>query len=111
MDDQPLGVLQPRLTPLLASNRPYHWLAREALGLAKLQSGDLKGARGEFSVLSLAQDVSEPSRERARAAIALIDDGTAASLPSLVKAALAAPASPPPAAVTAPPPAPAGTAQ
>lgn len=94
IDTRPLAEVEARLTPLAAQNRPYRWLAREAIGLARLQAGRLKEARGDFAVLSLAQDVSDSSRNRARAAMALIDDGTASSLPGLVKTALAAPPTP-----------------
>ena len=88
--------VETRLTPLAAADRPFHWIAREALGMARLQAGRPKEARSDFSVLTLATDVSEATRTRARAAIALIDDGAAAALPSIVKTAGALPPTPTP---------------
>lgn len=95
-DRGPLSAVESRLAPLTAADRPFRWLAVEARGLARLQAGRTKEAHGDFAVLSLAQDVSESSRARARAAMSLIDDGTASSLPGLVKAALALPPAPTP---------------
>lgn len=91
MDRRPLAEIETRLAPLAAPGRPYRWAAVEARGLARLQGGQSKAAHADFAVISLAQDVSESSRARARAAMALIDDGSAAAIPGLVKAALAAP--------------------
>lgn len=91
MDRRPLAEIETRLAPLTASGRPYRWAAIEARGLARLQGGQTKAAHADFAVISLAQDVSDASRARARAAMALIDDGSAAAIPGLVKAALAAP--------------------
>lgn len=94
MDRRPLAEIETRLAPLAATGRPYRWAAVEARGLARLQGGQTKAAHADFAVISLAQDVSDSSRARARAAMALIDDGSAAAIPGLIKAALAAPPAP-----------------
>jgi hypothetical protein len=84
-----------RLTPLTKDGRPYRVLAREALAFAKLNAGDAGGARGDFVVLSSMLDASEGARERAKAAISLIDSGSAKQIPTIAKAAAALPPLPP----------------
>lgn len=112
MDEAPYPAIEERLKPLLDQKRPYRMAAREALGMAKLQAGMAKAAREDFVVLTLAPGVPESMRDRAQAAMAVIDSGSAASLPAAVKAARAMPKAPPRA---APPPLPqapnAGAAQ
>jgi hypothetical protein len=68
--------------------------AREALALARLAAGRTREARSDFQVLSLAQDVSDQARARAKYVMALIDSGSAAALPAAVKAAAALPPGP-----------------
>ncbi|MCR5880281.1 hypothetical protein [Phenylobacterium sp. J367] len=53
--------------------------------------GDTAGARSDFLVISSSLDASEGARARAKAAMDLIDSGTAKSLPAAVKAAAALP--------------------
>jgi hypothetical protein len=103
MDTAPYSELESRLTPLTAEKRPYRTPAREALAFAKLMAGNTAGARSDFVVLSLLPDSSEDARQRAQAAIDVIDSGTAASLPGAVKAAIAMPPMPMPQAPVAPP--------
>ena len=91
LDTSSLKDMQARLDPLLKEGHPYRAEAREALAYAKMMAGDVAGARGDFVVLSLSPDAQDGSRERARAAMALIDSGTAKLTPAVVKAALAAP--------------------
>jgi hypothetical protein len=91
MDTRPLADIEARLTPLTGEKRPYRMLAREALGLARLQAGKIDAARGDFTVLSLSQDVSDQTRARAQAALALIQSGTAGSLPAATKLAAVLP--------------------
>ncbi len=112
MDTRPLAEIEARLTPLTGEKRPYKMLAREALGMAHLQAGKLDAARGDFAVLSLSQDVSDQTRARAQAALALIQSGTAGALPAATKLAASLPptfAVPPPHPTTIP--AQAGAAQ
>ena len=104
MDKAPLVQTQGRLLPLTAAGRPYRDMAREALALAKMAAGQTAAARADLSTLEIQPDVSDAARGRARAAVALIDSGTAAGLPAAVKAALAMPPAPvglPPAALAA----------
>jgi len=91
LDTASLKDMQARLDPLMKEGRPYRTEAREALAFAKLMAGDTAGARGDFVVVSLLPDAQEGSRNRARAAISLIDSGSAKLVPSVAKAALALP--------------------
>lgn len=83
--------LEARLTPLIKDGHPYRVQAREALGFAKLQAGDMAGARGQFVVISQSLDAPDGARERAKAAMDLIDSGSAKTIPAVVKAAAALP--------------------
>ena len=94
MDTAPLVQTQARLQPLTAPGRPYRDMAREALALAKLAAGQAAAARADLSTLTIQPDVSEGARNRARAAVALIDAGSAAAVPAAIKAALALPPAP-----------------
>lgn len=98
LDTAPYKDLEARLTPLTQEGRPYRPLAREALAFSKLMAGDTAGARGDFVVVSLLTDASDDMRQRAEAAIGLIDSGAAKSLAQAVKAAPPAVAVPAPAA-------------
>jgi hypothetical protein len=97
MDTAPYPELESRLTPLAGEKSPYRVYAKEALAFAKLQAGDLKGARADFVVLanSLDTSTSDEVRQRAQAAMQLIDSGTAKDLAAAVKAAAKLPATPP----------------
>jgi hypothetical protein len=97
MDTAPYKDLESRLTPLAGEKSPYRVYAKEALAFAKLQAGDLKGARADFVILanSLDSSTSEEVRQRAQAAMQLIDSGTAKDLAAAVKAAVALPPMPP----------------
>ncbi len=94
LDTAPLKDMEARLDPLTKEGRPYRTEAREALAFSKLLAGDTAGARGDFVVISLLPDAQQTARDRARAAMALIDSGSAKAVPGAVKAALALP--PPP---------------
>jgi hypothetical protein len=91
LDTAPLKDVEGRLTPLIKDGRPYRLEAREALAFAKLNAGDTNGARGEFLLIQQALGAPESLQQRAQAALALIDSGSAKVLPAVVKAALAAP--------------------
>ena len=97
MDTAPYKDLESRLTPLAGEKSPYRVYAKEALAFAKLQAGDLAGARADFVILanSLDSSTSEEVRQRAQAAMQLIDSGTAKDLAAAVKAAAALPPTPP----------------
>lgn len=91
LDTAPEKDLEARLTPLTKEGRPYRIQAREALGFAKLMAGDTAGARGEFVVISQSLDAGDAARERAKAAMDLIDSGSAKAIPGVAKAAAALP--------------------
>lgn len=94
MDTAPYAAIEERLKPLTEEKRPFRAEAFEALAMAKLQAGRAKDARSDFSVLTLMASAPQSMRERAQAAISLIDSGTAKDLPAAVKAAAALPPMP-----------------
>jgi hypothetical protein len=91
LDTAPEKDVEARLTPLLQDGRPYRVQAREALAFAKLAGGNLAGARGDFVIISGMLDAPEGARARAKAAIGLIDSGSAKAVASTVRAAAALP--------------------
>jgi hypothetical protein len=91
LDTASLTELEGRLKPLMEDGRPFRTEAREALAFAKLNAGDLKGARGDFVLISQALDAPQSAQARAQAAVALIDSGSAKAVPAVVKAAAIAP--------------------
>jgi hypothetical protein len=95
LDTAPYDQVEARLKPLTDSNRPFHALAREALGMAKLNAGRPKDAVSDFTVLTLMTDAPQDVRERAQAALTLIRAGPATGLPAIVKTAAALPPLPP----------------
>jgi hypothetical protein len=96
LDAHPLAELQARLAPLLDDKRPYHLMAREARAMALLRAGRPQDAQADFAVLSLAQDVSPETRQRAEEARLLIQSGSTASLPDADTATPAPVPQPPP---------------
>lgn len=91
MDTLSLAQVEGRLQPLSEVGRPYRLMAREALGAAKLAAGRPAEARRDFQLLSLSQDVSDTTRARAQAALAMIDGGASKVVPAAIKAQLALP--------------------
>ena len=93
MDTASYKDIETRLTPVAGEKSPYRVYAREALAFAKLQAGDLAGARADFVILanSLDTTTSEAVRQRAQAAMQLIDSGSAKELGAAVKAAATLP--------------------
>lgn len=91
LDTAPLKDLEGRLKPLMEEGHPYRVQAREALAFAKLNAGDLAGARGDFVLISQSLDAQQGAQARAQAAIGLIDSGSAKAVPAVVKAARALP--------------------
>ncbi|BEV12193.1 tetratricopeptide repeat protein [Asticcacaulis sp. DW145] len=77
MDKASFDDVEKRLTPLTKEGRPYAALAKEALAMAKIQKGDLQGARGDLQALAFSLDASDPLKQRAQMAVALIDSGGA----------------------------------
>jgi hypothetical protein len=91
LDTAPEKDVEARLAPLMKDNHPYRVQAREALGFAKIMAGDLAGARSQFLLISQSIDAPDGARERANAAISLIDSGSAKNIPAVAKAAAALP--------------------
>ena len=91
LDTAPYAQLEERLTPLTEDDRPYRAEAKEALAFAKLMAGKDAEARGDFAVLALSPESPDPVRERAQAAMAMIDSGSSKALSAAVKAAAAMP--------------------
>ena len=87
IDTAKFDDIKARLTPLANDKRPFAPLAKEALAVAKLQAGDVKGARADLQVLTLTLGTPDGVKQRAGDLIQVIDSG---SLPS-AKAALALP--------------------
>ena len=76
IDTAPYAEVESRLKPLMGDKRPLAAMAREALALAKLQNGDIKGARSDLQVLSLSLDAPEGLKQRAEALVLAIDSGS-----------------------------------
>lgn len=91
LDTAPFSEVEGRLSPLMKDGHPYRVQAREALAFAKLLKGDPAGARKDFVVVSLLPDAPDSARQRAKAAIDLIDTGSANAVPAAVKAAKSLP--------------------
>ena len=77
MDKASFADVSKRLTPLTADKRPLAALAKEALAMAKLQSGDVKGARSDLLVLSSSLGTPSGVQQRAQTIIDAIDSGAA----------------------------------
>jgi hypothetical protein len=95
LDTARYSEVEGRLAPLMQQGRPYWVQAREALAFAKLLKDDEKGARTDFVVIQGSLDAPDSARQRAGAAISLIDSGSAKMVGPTVKAELAAPTLPP----------------
>lgn len=91
LDTAPFSEVEGRLAPLMKDGHPYRVQAREALAFAKLMKGDVAGARSDFVVITGTLEAPEGARQRARAAMDLIDTGSAKIVPAAVKAALSLP--------------------
>lgn len=64
--------LSNRLSPLTAEDRPYRYLAREAIGVSALNAGDYDTARRQFEAITYSLDAPEGVRVRATAAMAVV---------------------------------------
>lgn len=92
IDTAPYAEVESRLKPLMADKRPLAPLAKEALALAKLQNGDIKGARSDLQVLSLSLDAPEGLKQRAEAEVLAIDSGAVPTAMAALKLPEAKPA-------------------
>jgi len=75
LDTAKYDDVKARLTPLAKDGRPYASMAKEALAIARLQSGDVKGARSDLNVLTLTLGTPEGVKDRASLLIQAIDSG------------------------------------
>ncbi|MGA9658387.1 MAG: tetratricopeptide repeat protein [Asticcacaulis sp.] len=85
MDTSSFADTEKRLTPLAAKDRPYAALAKEALAMAKLQAGNVKGARDDLQVLSVTIGTPDGVKQRAAAFVAAIDSGAIATAQDIMK--------------------------
>lgn len=85
MDTNSLADTQKRLEPLMKKDRPFAAMAKEALAMAKLQSGDIKGARTDLQVLSVTLGTPEGVKQRAAAFVAAIDSGAIGTTQAMIK--------------------------
>ena len=70
-----------RLGPLAEKDQPYEYLARELLGFAAKESGNLSGAREQFSYLERIPGVPEAIQLRAKQNLGLMQVATANAQP------------------------------
>jgi hypothetical protein len=101
LDTAPFAALQARLTPLIGEKKPLDLEARESLAMARLRDGQTRQARDDFNAISLTLGAGQSIRQRAQAAVALIDAGQAGVIQQIVKAAAALPPAAPPGAAPA----------
>jgi hypothetical protein len=80
-----------RLKVLLGEGRPFRLQAREAAAMNKLAHGQAQAAREDFAALANGLDTPQGLRQRAMAAQAVIDNGGAANVVAIAKAARAIP--------------------
>ena len=86
IDSQSYDAVVQRLTPLMGDKRPLAPLAKEALALAKLQKGDVAGARSDLQVLSLTLGAPDGLKQRAQAEVMAIDSGAVPTALAVMKA-------------------------
>lgn len=85
MDKGTFAEVSTRLTPLTADKRPLAPLAKEALAMARLQSGDIKGAKRDLQVLVGTLDVPPGVLQRANVVLQAIDSDAAPTALGIVK--------------------------
>jgi len=85
MDTASLADTQKRLAPLMKEGRPFVAMAKESLAMAKLQSGDIKGARTDLQVLSVTLGTPDGVKQRASAVVAAIDSGAIGTAQAMIK--------------------------
>lgn len=87
MDSGSLEDVTARLSPLTQDDRPYRFMAQEALAMARLQHGQTDAARQQLQALNLQLDLPESMRQRVQMALETIESGTASSIPGIIDAA------------------------
>jgi len=76
MDKASFKEVETLLKPLTHKDRPLTFLAREAMASLKLQHGDSKGARADYSALSLTLGAPEGIKALAQSRVMAIDSGS-----------------------------------
>ncbi len=94
IDTESYADVEKRLKPLTGDKRPLAGLAKEALALAKLQNGDIKGARSDLQLLSLTLGTPDGVRQRAASDVLAIDSGAAPAAIATLKLPEAQPPAP-----------------
>lgn len=81
-----------RLGTLAKGDQPYEYLARELLGFAAMQTGDMSAAREQFSYLSSIPGVTDTIAARASQYLSLmaVDEASSATVPTDTTAPLPA---------------------
>jgi len=75
-----------RVAPLSETEAPYEFLARELLGYAHAESGDLAAAREQFAYLTSVPGVPATVKQRAEQSMALMSTKTSLSAPAPIEA-------------------------
>lgn len=91
LDTASFKDMETRLTPLMQDGHPYRVQAREALAFSKIMAGNTTGARSDFVIISQSLDAPDGARQRATAAIGLIDSGSAKAVAATARAAATLP--------------------
>ena len=91
LDTASFKDMETRLTPLMQDGHPYRVQAREALAFSKIMAGNTTGARSDFVIISQSLDAPDGARQRATAAMGLIDSGSAKAVAAAARAAATLP--------------------
>lgn len=96
LDTAPYAQMQTRLSALIGDKKPYDMRAREALVVAKLAAGKTAEAKADCGALGLMLGVTDSTRARCQAIVAIIDSGQAKVVVDVAKTAATLPPPPPP---------------
>ena len=91
LDTAPTADLEKRIATLSGDKRPFRMQAKEALAFLRLRDGKFKDARSEFVILQQNFDSTDGMRERAKAAVSMIDSGGAKAMADAAKLAATLP--------------------
>ncbi len=91
LDTAPYAQMETRLKPLIGGGKPFDAQAREALAFAEMAAGKLPRARADFQALTLALGATDEMRQRAAAAVAMIDSGQVKTAVDVAKLAATLP--------------------
>lgn len=91
LDTAPTADVEKRIATLSGDKRPFRMQAKEALAFLRLRDGKFKEARSEFVILQQNFDSTDGMRERAKAAVSMIDSGGAKTMAEAAKLAATLP--------------------